>query len=240
VVKVVAFYTEGPYEREAERLHHSLERFKLYYETAKIPAISWAEAVLSKPRFILDALRESAADAIFYTDADSEFKALPDWSLFKDCDVSYHKLQRSPIHEVESLTGSMWFRNTPEVRSAVEDWALECQKPHYRKHFTPEQAALNLVWGQSVTAGSLWAGKLRFLQLPPEYVWLEDLREVYGDRAPVIEHRQVSRKYRHAKQEETQGAETKAAEPEKEIAAVPGPRDLRSGSALPSGGGEPQ
>lgn len=199
VVKVCGYYTNREYQREAVRLLDSLDRFGLYYEVKALHGVDgWLDSVLAKPRFILDCLRESAADAILYTDADSEFLAKPDWEVFKDANVSWHRFKRSDAHAQENLTGTMWFRNTPEVRSFVEDWAAETLLPAYRNHFTPEQDSLRATFDLKTSGGQLWCQQLRFVPMPPTWCWFDDCREVYGEQVPVVLHRQASRKHRKA------------------------------------------
>ncbi len=207
MILVRAYYTPGAYEREVGPLHESLEKFKLYYETTRIHGLeSWRAAVLLKPTFILESLRASSAEAVFYTDADSEFRQRPDWSIFANADVSWHTFRRASSHPVENLVGSMWFRNTPDVRTFVEEWAKETAKPMYAGRFTPEQDSLRTVVDRIDKLVTL-----RFLPMPPAYCWFDDCRDVYGDTQPVIFHRQASRVHRHAKPEaEAQAEEAKA------------------------------
>lgn len=201
VVKVCAFFTNDAYRREADQLLDSLDRFSLYYSIHRIDGRDgWTEAVLHKPRFILDSLRDTDADAILYTDADSELLQKPDWSIFKDADVSWHQFRSSPIHAEENLTGTMFFRNTPDVRLFVEEWAKETELPAYRNHFTPEQQSLRVTFTLKPSAGDLWARRLRFVSMPPEWCWFDTCREIYGEKNPIILHRQASRKYRHKEQ----------------------------------------
>lgn len=202
VVKIVAYYTNEAYHREAIPLFDSLERFKLYYEINHLAIRGgWLEAVLRKPRFILDQLRATAADAILYTDADSELRQKPDWELFKDADVSWHRFSRGEGHPHENLTGTMWFRNTPDVRSFVEDWATETELPQYRNHFTPEQESLRVTFDLKPVSGQLWSSRVRYVSMPPAMCWFDDCREVYGEQKPIVFHRQASRKHRHLKEE---------------------------------------
>lgn len=203
VVRVVAFYTNDAYAREIRTLHESLQAHALHYETRHVAGFTtWSEAVIYKPRFILTCLREMQADGVFYTDADSEFRKKPDWLIFKDVDVSWGKFKRSVAHPLEHLTGSMFFRNTPDVRSFVEDWAQETRLPEYAKHFTPEMDSLRVAWELKGQSGQpLWCQRLRYLELPPAWVCWDERKEIDPSIDPVIWHRQASRRYRHGEEE---------------------------------------
>lgn len=209
VVRVVAFYTNDAYAREARALHESLQAYALHYQTVHVAGlVTWAEAVMYKPRFILTCLREMQADAVFYTDADSEFRKKPDWSIFKDVDVSWSQFKRGMHHPVEHLTGSMFFRNTPEVRSFVEDWAQETSLPGYAARFTPEMDSLRVTWElKTATGPEVWSKRLRYLDLPSAWVCWDERKEIDPSIDPVIWHRQASRRHRHGKKDpQTQAA----------------------------------
>lgn len=218
-MRVVAFWTNESYFREIVRLHDSMERFGLHYQTEHVPGKKgWLEAVMAKPRFILHMLETLQDSDVFYTDADSSFKKAPDWRILAGLDVAWAHFKGSPVMPAEHLTGSMFFRNTSAVRDFVEDWAEETERGIYAKCFTPEQDSLAVAW-----ARIHGKGEIRFGELPPEYCWFDTCREVYGPLEPVIEHRQASRRYRHATDEEAAPEAPRAPAPAQGEGAPAGP-----------------
>ena len=138
-ILISAFYTNDAYAVEAARLCRSIERLptsKLAAHVLKIASVGWKKAVMWKPRFLLDTLCENLHSDVFYVDADAEFLREPDWAIFDGVDVSWHSFRRHPSHDAEYLTGSLFLRNTPDVRAFVKCWAARTQL--YEWSDTPE------------------------------------------------------------------------------------------------------
>lgn len=198
MLKIVAFYTNDFYYGKSIDLSHSLNAFGATYEIKKIqgPA-TWTEAVCYKPRFILDCLLSSTSDYIGYTDADSRLlRPIPRESITGD--VAYTPFQRSTHHEEEALTGTIFFKNTMEVRAFVLQWAEATEK--YKHSFTPEQHSLKEVMAHS---------QLNFQKLGPEWCWIfDDFKEIYPNAAPpIFEHYQASRQYKENEKKGPQEAQ---------------------------------
>lgn len=193
VLKVVSYYTNAYYCKLAMRLADSLNRHGMTYEIQKIEAKDWREAVSKKPGFILDALRASSCSFLLWIDADGVCERPILETEFSDCDLGFVKWQRSPHHEKDHLTGTMLFRNTPEVQGFIDEWDYETGK--YCKANTPEQhglkSALDLMEHWPV------AERLRVKYLPPEYCFIfDDMREMYPDAKAAVTHYQASREYK--------------------------------------------
>lgn len=200
-VKVIAFWTNQYYCDQAKRLEASLRKFNLSYHIRYVAGMTtWAEAVCSKPQFIRQQIEDTRFDGLLYTDCDSEFLKQPDFSAFKDCDLGAVWWQRSPHHETEILTGTMFFAANAVMRDFVNEWAQET--PQYRHTFTPEQQSLKAVIGREK-----WSG-LRVAKLPVEWCFIfDDHREMYPDAKATVQHYQASREFRRKEEEERRKAE---------------------------------
>lgn len=188
-VQVVAYYTDR-YKGEVRRLKGSLDKLGIDGYIHPMPDQgSWAQNVMVKPAFILGCLNAfKTVDGIFYTDADSEFLSLPDWEKFNDCHISYHRFQRSGHHAIESLTGSMYFCNSPTTKRFVAEWC-EATKV-FGTSFTPEQDSLKVVMDR-------WQDRISWKDCGADYCYIfDDFRAIYPKVAPVIRHMQASRRLR--------------------------------------------
>lgn len=190
MLKVVGYYTNDYYYGKSIDLSHSLNKFGVTYEIKKVtgPA-TWQEAVCYKPRFILDALLSSTCQYIGYTDVDSKLlRTIPAGELRGD--VAYTPFQRNPHSPEEALTGTLFFKNTVEVKAFVMGWIDATTQ--WQGLDTPEQLSLKQVLG---------ATNLNVQRLGPEWCFIfDDMREMYPDAQPIFEHYQASREYRDLEQ----------------------------------------
>ena len=194
LVKVISFYTEGSYREYASVLMQSCFRYEVPYEVVlETKSTTWAEAVSYKPEFIRKMLHGiSGWDGVLWTDADSEFASRPDFSVFSQCDMAWHRFSRTKESNPEWLTGTMWFRKIPAVLTFLSEWAKRMESPKYAEVFTPEQAAFRDEWSDKPYDWSI-----RTMDLSPEWVWIhDDFPKIYGERKPVIVHKQASRMHR--------------------------------------------
>lgn len=173
---------------------------------------TWQEAVRKKPRQIWDALESIRAGlyghdvgGILFTDADSEFKQPPPWKDVVPYDVAYHEFQRTPSHPVEALTGTMWFSSSVGARQFVASWCQETLNLSAKgKSQTPEQDTFKKTLANADDYG-VEIGKLK-----PEWCWIyDDFVTRYGERAPIVEHYQASRKMKRVKRAREKGAAVK-------------------------------
>lgn len=186
MIKAVSFYTNGFYFRHALKLSESLVKHGVTYEILKQDAESWHDAVSRKPEFILKSLKATNAEGLLWTDADSILeRPIPD---IAPCDVGLVKWKRSPHHEEEILTGTMYFRNSEPVQALLEDWIDAT--PKYRHTNTPEQDSLKEVI-------QAYQSILNIQYLPVEWCFIfDDHREMYPDAKAIFTHYQASRKFR--------------------------------------------
>lgn len=188
-IKIVAYYTPN-YLDEINGLKATASEQGLTVHALKVHEMTWAQAVMMKPQFILDRVEdlEDEYDGVLYTDADSRFRRLPDWSWFSKADFSCHFFRRSRVCEPEMLTGTMYFRRRPEVVTFLKDWAAMTDQ--FGHTDTPEQNSLKAVW-------AYWQDRLRFVDIGPGMVWIfDDFPALYPGVVPTLEHLQASRRYR--------------------------------------------
>lgn len=192
MLKMVGFYTNSYYHRKSIELIHSLDRFGVTYEVKRIqgPA-TWQEAVSYKPRFILDCLVSSTCEYIGYTDCDSRLlRPIPHGSITGD--MAYAPFKRNPHAAEEALTGTLFFKNTPEVKAFVQEWIDAT--PQYKGLDTPEQLSLRQILEKTT---------LNVQRLGPEWCWIfDDFKELFPNAPPpIFEHYQASREFKTLEQE---------------------------------------
>lgn len=190
---IMSYFTDGSiYEHEAARLKASLEEFDICkYVVHRAPACdTWGEAVRYKPAFIQEMLALFRhCDGVLYVDTDAAFLREPDFSVFEDCHFAAHHFKRSPHAQEEILTGTLYFANTPTVKEMIDDWIVETVR--WKHSMTPEQDSLREILPR-------WQDQIIAKRLDPEWCWIyDDFPAVYGQRMPIIEHYQASRKVRN-------------------------------------------
>ncbi len=206
---VAVAYCTPDYGDYADRLQASADKHKVPLWLNRLPFDKpWGDAVCYKPKFIYECLEAAkrgiyghGVEGILYTDADSEFKRHPPWGEVLDFDIAYHEFQRSSVHNVETLTGSMWFRNTDDVRNFVWAWhgATEGVRGVHREK-TPEQDSLKKLLAMSSEFG------LKIGQLESTWCWVyDDFPKLYGNMQPIIEHYQASRVMKKVKRGKWRG-----------------------------------
>lgn len=174
---VCAFYTDG-YAREIESLKASLLEHGIPHELRRFESRGvWEANTRIKPEFLLDCLLKFPDKDVVYIDADAVVRA--PLSLFENFDADLGVFVAPPGNSFSHpyLTGTLYLRNSPEVRAFVESWI---------------QAQSNMVLGvdqDSFTTAMKQHPELRVHPLPAAYVKIYDR----GDETPVIEHFQSSR-----------------------------------------------
>ncbi len=188
-MRIISFYTEGtPYQIEANRLKKSLDIIKVPYDIVPVQSHgSWAKNCQIKSEIIKNALLKLPdGEVLIYTDADSELLSYP--ALFEkeiDWDIAYYYM----IHRSEMLSGTLGFRNSPQIRKLIDLWI--------KKNMTnSEWDQKNL---QSVYMESSTDLKLRELRLPASYCFIYDNRiqmDEMKEEKPVFIHHQASRRFK--------------------------------------------
>lgn len=187
--KAIGFTTNEYYRRQSERLEASLTKYGIPYQIERLehPG-SWHKAVSMKPAFIKRMLEETTLDGVLYLDADAEVVApLRTKELEYFGDIAFTKFRRSHDHDLEFLTGTMYFRRCPETLGLVDEWIDSV--PLWEHSQTPEQAALKHVLAGHPT--------FKTYDLGPAWTYIhDDFKELYPDVQPLIMHYQASREYR--------------------------------------------
>lgn len=186
----VSFYTIGtPYEQEAAALRETLDAFGLPHDVRGVPSCgSWVRNCARKAGFIRDMIAANPGRPIVWLDADARVVCRPDLLESLDCDFAAHWLGGQ-----ELLSGTTFWGGTAGALALAETWAGMADRMPDEWDQRTLQAAVTLCADISVR------------QLPPEYTWIcavdgtQDVSEFhYGQRDPVIVHRQASRRLRNA------------------------------------------
>lgn len=189
MIKLVAYYTNDFYEAKARELASSLgKHWTGPYEITRVTGPeTWNEAVQAKPAFILNSLVSSSCEGVLYTDADSILcRKVPEAELTGD--IAYCPFKRDPHSNEETLTGTLYFKNTSAVKAFCLEWIDATEK--WNGLDTPEQLSLKEVLGHT---------KLNVQRLGPEWCWIfDDFKELFPNaQAPIFEHFQASRTYKN-------------------------------------------
>ena len=181
---VVSHYTFNTnYEKIIENLKASLENLGLDYYIEGINTLgSWRENSNYCAQLVSDCLYKFPDRDILRVDADAIFRVLP--SLFVDehfdADIAACVYDFS-YRQNELLGGTIFFRNSSDVREFVKEWAMvSCAVRKAERNGDLLQELL-----------SRYEGSINFTALPPSYCKIFDRMEDAGD--PVIEHFQASR-----------------------------------------------
>jgi len=196
-MKIISFYT-GHYEWDAKQLIKSMNKLGMsnYIVEYKDRIGSWERNTQMKARFILEKLQNE--DAVVWTDADSRIHQIPSLfdTIIDDIGIFYLPKElageftlpdHACIKDVEYYlqSGTMYFKNNTRVIKLLERW-IELNDEDPRQ------------WDQWTLQKAIIESDVSITQLPPEYIWIDGISmQVYGNRIPVIEHLQASRKYKN-------------------------------------------
>ena len=191
-IRVVSFYTRGPYALEAQALVESGKAHGVAVEAfERGPFPSWREAVCHKPRFIREQYEATTEDydGLLWMDADARFMATPPWGILDGIDYAITLFRWSASHPQETLTGTLYFRKTNAALMLLQDWERETERWAKEKD-TPEQKALAQVHARQ--------RGLAFLDLPLTWTWILPEFDVrYPGEKPFIVHMQASRRFKY-------------------------------------------
>ena len=189
MIKAIAFTTNPYYQDLSVRLEKSLAKYAIPYEFQRIthPG-SWHAAVSMKPAFIRRMLEATCLEGVLYLDADAEVVAPLPMDVFNGVDIGFTNFQRSLDHPAEMLTGTMFFRKSPEVLSFLDAWVERV--PVWSHSQTPEQDALKQTFVDLKPT-------LAVMSMSPAWTYIhDDFKELFPDVKPLIMHYQASREYR--------------------------------------------
>lgn len=174
------------YEKEVKNLIESLDRWNLDRSITAIDSFgSWRENSNYCARLVLNALNDNPDRDILRVDADAVFERYP--SIFEKgdttCDIAAH-VHDFKYRKNELLGGTIFFRNTPQVRTLVDIWAY--WSTNLRKTERNPDLLQELVASHSK--------KIKFKNLPDEYCTIFDKMSYVKE--PVIVHHQASRRFK--------------------------------------------
>jgi len=192
----ISYYTTGIYKEVANtHLIPSLTRWNLRSDIQELPSLgNWIHNVALKPKFILDMLNKHKEDVTFL-DADATIEQNPELlgNIPSEYDIAVHYLDWKTWYgsgnKKELLSGTMFLRNNPKVKSLCEEW--------YSKSKKCER------WEQLVLADILKErSDIKIYELPLSYCYIKSRP---GNKSPlvllnpVILHHQVSRELKRRK-----------------------------------------
>ena len=116
--KAVTFYTKNtPYQQEVNYLKISAASFGIDLIVKEVSNLgSWELNCGQKSTIIREALEENTRFNILYVDADAIFCSYPKLFDTLTADIAYY------LRGTELLSGTLFFKNCPEVRQLVRDW----------------------------------------------------------------------------------------------------------------------
>lgn len=179
IVYVSMFTIGTPYEQEVKILQKSLDEFNLFYELYGLKSLgSWEKNTQMKPQVIKAAMDKHGRDVV-WLDSDAVVNKYPVFFETADGDISYYTIKQWN----EMLTGTLYFRNTPRVRSFLDQW-----KALNDSNNKPD--------GENFQALMLSAKKDMVIEdLPADYIKIFDNPHIKSDD-PVITHNQASRRFK--------------------------------------------
>lgn len=174
---VCAFYTDG-YVREVQSLEASLKAHGIPHLLRRFESRGvWEANTRIKPEFLRDCLAEHPGKDVVYIDADAVVRApLTLFDAF-EADIGVFVAPEGGGFSHRYLTGTLYLRNTPQVRAFVDSW------------IAAQGGMLLGVDQDSFTTAIAQHPALRLEPLPASYVKIHDR----GSDTPVIEHFQASR-----------------------------------------------
>lgn len=122
---VCCFYTDS-YRSHALNLKESLDKFNLNYYFKEVEDAGYWEAnTRIKPHFILECLKKFPNKNVLYLDADALVKKPLDYFNTINADVAFYKTKGMPGMSHDYLASTMFFNNTANTMTLVEQWITE-------------------------------------------------------------------------------------------------------------------
>jgi len=186
---VIAYTTTGDkYEQLSESLKESCSRFSIPFFLGKIQSLgSWEKNTHYKAQFIQECLNKFYIPYLVYVDVDATFRRYPDLFDTLDADIAF-RTENFKWRSNEPLSGTVFLKNTDEVKSFVSTWInVNSKIPAIRKNpETWEQYNMKRALDNHIN--------LSYYNLPPEYTFIFDHTKIlYPHIEPVILHGQASR-----------------------------------------------
>jgi len=183
-----SYYTKDTgYEEQVKELKTTLRRFNLESDIKGIKDLGdWYKNTYIKSQFVVDTMRRHPNRSIVFVDADAKIRRSPVLFNDYDCDFAFHLYNKK-----ELLAGTLYFKNSKGGRYMANQW-LKIDKE--RLTTLMPQKNLHAVFNKV-------KDKIKWDTFPIEYCMIFDCR-ARGRVRPVIEHFQLSRKYKDIKQKQ--------------------------------------
>lgn len=186
----VNFHTsDAGYTEEARGLVESLGAHGLDFDSVAVPPFeSWVKTCSYKPAFVQAMRKKHAGRPLVWLDADARVLRYPDllMTMPAETDFAAHWLRN-----YELLSGTLYLGATLTADRLIDSWAAACAA-------SPDE------WDQRVLQRvAQRTPGLKITRLPPIYAWIQgenfavdaDISgRFYGQKEPVIRHRQASRR----------------------------------------------
>lgn len=127
---IISFYTENTsYEKEAEDLITSCEKFNLSYSIDPMPNFgSWEKNCCFKPKYIFKKLLD-LQKPVLWLDADAIVYQKPTLFETLETDVALHSNPTLPDkHPSKVNSGTLLFHPTPATFTLLENWDQETER----------------------------------------------------------------------------------------------------------------
>ena len=183
-----SYYTKNTgYEKQVEELKTTLRRFNLENDIRGIKDLGdWYKNTYIKSLFVVQTMKRHPDRSIVFVDADAKIRRSPVLFNDYDYDFAFHNYNKK-----ELLAGTLYFKNSKGGRYMADQWLkidrekLTTLMPQKNLH-----AVFNKV-----------KDKIKWDMFPIEYCMIFDCR-ARGRVRPVVEHFQLSRKYKDIRQKQ--------------------------------------
>ncbi len=183
-----SYYTKKTgYEKQIEELKTTLRRFNMESDIRGIGDLGdWYKNTYYKSQFVVQTMKRHPDRSIVFVDADAKIRRTP--VLFNDYkyDFAFHLYNKK-----ELLGGTLYFKNSKGGRYMADQW-LKIDK----EKLTTLMPQKNLH-----TVFNRCKDRIKWDTFPIEYCMIFDCR-ARGRVRPVVEHFQLSRKYKDIKQKQ--------------------------------------
>lgn len=194
MIRVVTYATSDYYHRMASRMVESAKAVGLEAKLTFLDDMgSWSQNTLFKPTFLRKELDATPDRHLLWIDANAIVHEYPSEVIDLKCDIGAHIHRRYPVKHSQNpvyrknLTGflqngTLFVRQSDVAREVLDRWIVENEAhPEWLDQF-------NLARVLRVM------NECKFLQLTPEYSWIEaEMRSLYPKAIPIIEHFDVGR-----------------------------------------------
>jgi len=189
---VVSYFTKDSlYEKEAENLILSCNKFNLDYHIEAAPSFgSWEKNCCFKPFFLLEKLYQ-LQKPLLWIDVDAVFVQKPkeeQWE--KSCDIAVRFFESNRIAD-KTFSGTVFINYTPKSIQLLHMWSDECEKQFLNR-------TMESIWDQACLSHVIHKQNhgAKIMPLPLGYSYIFDEIQKIDCKELFIVHYQASRLYR--------------------------------------------